>query len=134
AVESERGNVAAELPNVTPLFQGQTVFVRESPIVVLHPTVNATEPTRAANGHRWHSGYVVAAGINSLEANLRYHITAVEGFLTGLRCAILNKIGGITKAKNIDYFWRKDVRVRHDCLAVVTQSGPERTRQSAGQD
>src|ERR1700736_192843 len=99
-MELERVNLTAEFQNVTSLFPGQTVFVRESPVVVLHAAVDATERTHSANAHGWHSGYVVVAGIDPLEANFRYYITAIERFLTGLRCAILNKIRAVTKPKS----------------------------------
>jgi len=37
---------------------------KKSLIVCLHTTVNATEPTRAANGHGGHASYVVAGWID----------------------------------------------------------------------
>src|SRR5262245_38991744 len=116
-----------------PLLPAQAVFVRESPVLIFYAAVYSP-PTDAGDVERRNPSHVVATGIYSLEANLRNHVTTINGLLTSLLRAVLDKVGAITKAKRINQCRRKDVGIPNHRLAVVAYSRPEQVGQAARQD
>src|SRR5262245_38366399 len=120
---------------MAPLLPAQAVFIREGPVAILY-AAGYSPPANAAIAYveRRYPSHVVAAGIDSLEANRLNHVTTIKGLLTSLFRAVLDKVGAITKAKRINQCRRKDVGIGNHGLSVVANSCPEQVGQAARQD
>src|SRR5215475_2388998 len=119
---------------MAPLLPAHAVFERESPVVILYAAVYSPPADATGYVERRYPSHVVAAGIDSLEANRLNHVTTIKGLLTSLFRAVLDKVGAITKAKRINQCRRKDVGIRNHGLSVVANSCPEQVGQAARQD
>src|SRR5262245_50231765 len=119
---------------MAPLLPAQAVFIREGPVAILYASVYSPPANATAYVERRHPSHVVAAGIDSLEANRRNHVTTINGLLTSLLRAVLDKVCAITKSKRINQFRRKDVGIPNYGLSVIAHSRPEQAGQAARQD